>query len=235
MLNTSIQKSFIIFSAFFLGLAQGVTESRADILEDFSHFEGSKFSDDHWKSRNGDPSKIYSFIKENNHTFLRAHADSGSVQLFRKKGWNLKENPVLSWKWRVLEFPSTSDSNKAKNDNAVGVYVVFPARWFMPETIKYIWNTELEKDRVLRKKDHFPAIVIRTGTNDKGKWILEERNVMEDYKKLFGRNAPNPVAFGFLTDSDDTKSNALGDYDDFRILPKFSEPEVVPVPVKPKK
>ena len=66
-------------------------------------------------------------------------------------------------------------------------------------------------------------MVIRTGTDEKGKWITEERNVLEDYKKLFGREPPNPVAFGFLIDGDDTKGKSWGDYDHFKVQPKLSE------------
>jgi hypothetical protein len=227
VLNTSIQKSFIILIAIFFTSALCVVENaQADLLEDFSGFSGAKFSDDHWKSRNGDPAKIYSFVKEGENTFLQARTQSNSVQLFRKKGWNIKANPILSWKWRIREFPSSDTKHVVKNDNAVGVYVVFPARWFMPETIKYIWNSDLEKERVLRKKDSFPAIVIRSGKSKQGEWVTEERNVFEDYKKLFGRNPPNPVAFGFLSDSDDSKSNSLGDYDHFVILAQPSQPVV---------
>ncbi|MEZ4845896.1 MAG: DUF3047 domain-containing protein [Bdellovibrionota bacterium] len=205
----------------------------AEMLEDFSSFSGSKFSDSYWKSRNGNPSTIYSFVKEGDNTFLEARTVSNSVQLFRKKGWNIKENPILSWKWRIREFPYSDTKHVVKNDNAVGIYVVFPARWFMPETIKYIWNSDLQKDRLLRKKDNFPAIVIRAGKDKQGEWVTEERNVYEDYKKLFGRNPPNPVAFGFLSDSDDSKSKSIGDYDSFEVL---AQPRPVPVTApKPEK
>ena len=244
-MNTSIQKSFIILIAVFLITPLCVVKkANAEMLEDFSNFSGSKFSDSYWKSRNGNPSSIYSFVKEGDNKYLEARTVSNSVQLFRKKGWNIKQNPILSWKWRVREFPSNAPSAPswgAKADNPVAIYVVFPARWFMPETIKYVWNSDYEKDRIVRKKDNFPAIVIRSGKNKMGEWVTEERNVFEDYKKLFGRNPPNPVAFGFLSDSDDSKSKSLGDYDDFKVLsqptpvvePKVEKPAIKPV--EPKK
>jgi hypothetical protein len=221
VLNTSIQKTFIFLIAFFLFFAHSIVNAQADILEDFSGFSGSKFSDDHWKSRNGDPSKVYSFLTEDKNVFMRGHDHGNSVQLFRKKGWKISDNPVLSWKWRVIEFPKNSNIEKIKNDSAVGIYVVFPARWFVPEAIKYVWSEKMETGTVIRKKENFPTMVIRSGNSGKGKWVLEQRDVLADYEKLFKRRPSDPVAFGFLTDSNNTSSESIGDYDDFIVLPKI--------------
>lgn len=209
---------------------QGIKNAHTEILENFSKFSGNKFSDDHWKSRNGDPSKVYRFMEEDKNTFMRGHDQRYSVQLFRKKGWKLKDNPVLSWKWRVIEFPKNKNIEKIKNDNAVAIYVVFPARWFVPETIKYVWSEVLPVGTVIRKKESFPAIVIRSGADDQGKWVTEERNVLEDFEMLFGRRPSDPVAFGFLTDSNNTGGVAIGDYDEFVVQAKKTDQVKVPSP-----
>jgi len=201
----------------------GVKIAQADVLENFSSFSGSKFSDDHWKSRNGDPSKVYRFMEEDKNVFMRGHDQRYSVQLFRKKGWKIKERPILSWKWRVIEFPKDKNIEKVKNDSAVGIYVVFPARWFVPEAIKYVWSEVMPVGTIIRKKESFPTIVIRSGAKDKGKWMLEERDVLADYEMLFKRRPSDPVAFGFLTDSNNCGGEAIGDYDEFQVLAKKSE------------
>jgi len=48
---------------------------------------------------------------------------------------------------------------------------------------------------------------------------MEERvNVLEDYRQYSGgTEVPRPVGIAVLTDSDDTKSSAQGDYPDFRV------------------
>ena len=62
------------------------------------------------------------------------------------------------------------------------------------------------------------VLVIRNGTGRKGGWTEERVNILEDYKKLFNE-AETPKASGIavLTDSDDTKSTARGDYANFRL------------------
>ena len=231
MLNTSNQKSFIILIALSSFLSLSVEQAAAsETLEDFSTYANRKINDDDWKSRNGDPNSVYKVTTEDQNLFLRADDKGNSVQLFRKKGWRLHDNPIFTWRWRVTEFPKGSNEKGGLNDSAAGVYVVFPNRWFVPESIKYVWSDVLPVGTVIQRHDHFPMLVIRSGRADIGKWITEERNVYDDYKKLFdGRTPSDPVAFGMLTDANDTKSEAIADYDDFKAIEKMS-----PV-VEPKK
>jgi hypothetical protein len=93
--------------------------------------------------------------------------------------------------------------------------------------IKYVWSTTLPVGRVLNKiKNKLGMIiyegrflVLQSGASRMGGWITERRNVLEDYRRLFGNNPPgNPVMVAILTDSNDTRSVASADYDDIVIL-----------------
>jgi hypothetical protein len=60
--------------------------------------------------------------------------------------------------------------------------------------------------------------VIRSGTSPKGEWTEERVNVLEDYKKYFNESeVPKTAGIAVLTDSDDTRSTAQGDYAKFRL------------------
>ena len=59
--------------------------------------------------------------------------------------------------------------------------------------------------------DHPPRpvrIVVQSGPAKLGEWITEHRNVVEDFKKIYGEDPPNPGALSISIDSDDTKSSA---------------------------
>jgi hypothetical protein len=59
---------------------------------------------------------------------------------------------------------------------------------------------------------------LRTGAEKLGQWVDEQVNVREDYRKYFGgSDVPRPAGIAVLTDSDDTKSTARGDYASFRV------------------
>lgn len=60
--------------------------------------------------------------------------------------------------------------------------------------------------------------MLETGTARRGEWVEERVNALADYKRFFGASpAPHPVGIAVLTDSDDTKTSAQGDYAGFRV------------------
>ena len=199
----------------------GFTRSNAhQVLEDFDGYSVGK-TPNGWKPREGDPSKHYWIRKTPEGQYLQAIDNGESVQIAKKVSWKLKDFPYLQWKWRVNEFPKGSDERKGhRNDSAVGMYVIFPKRFFIPEAIKYVWSESVPKKTVVRRYKRFPTLVIRSGKEKKGRWVTEFRNIKQDYEKLFGRKAPNPVAIGFLTDSNSMGGNAKGDYDDLILYRK---------------
>ncbi|MEZ4704671.1 MAG: DUF3047 domain-containing protein [Bdellovibrionota bacterium] len=213
-----LPKSLIFALICVLFVGSGMAESMAhEVLEDFQSYPEGKAPSGEWKVRSGDPSQVYSIQKEDNNQFLRASDKGQSVQFFVKKKWSLTKYPCLQWKWRVHDFPEGADErNRSKNDSAAGIYVVFPKRWFIPDSIKYVWSTVAPVETVVRNHDRFPMKVVSTGTDAKGKWVTVERNVLEDYKTLFDRSPSSPVALGFLTDSNNVGGGAVADYDDLR-------------------
>jgi hypothetical protein len=50
--------------------------------------------------------------------------------------------------------------------------------------------------------------------------VEETVNVVRDYQRLFGEAPKKPLGIAMLTDADDTKSRAVGDYAAFRVCPE---------------
>ncbi len=63
--------------------------------------------------------------------------------------------------------------------------------------------------------------VLESGADRRGEWVDERVNLRDDYLAAFDVNeVPKPAGIDVLTDSDDTKSSATGDYADFRVCRK---------------
>jgi hypothetical protein len=188
-------------------------------LDDFSRGAIGEFPPD-WKPRKDAGRPVYSIQEEAGQRFLHAAATRLGIQAGREVAWNLDAYPILAWSWRPIEFPAGSDERKsATNDSAVSVYAVFPGSAVSVKSVKYVWS------RVVPVGTHFTssagntqARVLRTGTDRVGQWVEEQVNVREDYRKYFGgSDVPRPAGIAVLTDSDDTKSTARGDYANFRV------------------
>ena len=181
-----------------------------------------------WSSRDEEnKGRVYSIQAEDGHRFLHADARAMSVQIGYEKKWEVKDFPILRWRWRARIFPEgTDERKKSGNDNVLSVYVVFGG-WPIPRAIKYVWSDTLSAGTVLDSphSGRTKVIVVRSGREGKGKWVEEERDVLADYLRLWDESRTNPTARGILllTDSDSTQTRASGDYDDISILSKGSQ------------
>jgi len=60
-------------------------------------------------------------------------------------------------------------------------------------------------------------LVLRSGRPDDGGWIDEAVDVRANYQRLFGEAPGRPRGIAILTDADQTKTRAVGDYAAFRV------------------
>lgn len=107
---------------------------------------------------------------------------------------NVKEFPVISWRWKVDKMPVGGDvRKKAADDQALQVYIAFKETGFPAvlntPVIGYIWDNEAPKGWNGRSRqvggDKMRYLVLRNKTDKTGQWYTERRNIYEDYKKLF--------------------------------------------------
>ena len=175
-----------------------------------------------WASRGGSTGDVYSIRAEGDKKFLHADARGTAIQIGYEREWSLADLPVLEWQWRALVLPDKGDERrKATNDSVLGVYVVF-GRWPFVKAVKYVWSTTLPVGTCLDSpfSGRTKMVVLESGEALLGKWVVERRDVLADYRRLFGDAEAHPKARGIaiLTDADNTASRASGDYGDIDIL-----------------
>lgn len=144
---------------------------------------------------------------------LRMRSKKASVSIYREVKLDLKKFPVLSWKWKVTKLPEGADvRNVESDDQAAGVYVVFPRfpSFINSQFIGYVWETSVPEGTILksRKNPMVHYIVVRSGIDNLDKWIVERRNVMDDYLRVFGSGVPKVGGIALMIDTDDTLSDA---------------------------
>ena len=144
---------------------------------------------------------------------LRMRSDKASFSIHRAVKLDLKEFPHLSWKWKVTKLPEGADARNSKyDDQAAGIYVVFHKfpGFLNSQLIGYVWETSAPAGAILksRKNSKVHYIVVRSGVGDLDKWITEKRNVLDDYRRVFGSEPPQIGGIALMIDTDDTLSNA---------------------------
>lgn len=188
------------------------------VLDDFSQGRLGEFPPE-WKPRKESGRPVYSVREEDGRRFLRAIARRIGIQAGREVSWNLEAYPILAWSWRPIEFPTGSDERKSSaNDSAVSVYAVFPTSSISVKTVKYVWSRVVPAGTHLTSSAGSTQVRVLRSSSQAGHWTDERVNVLADYQKYFGvSEVPKPGGIAVLTDSDDTKSSAQGDYANFRV------------------
>lgn len=166
---------------------------------------------------------LYAIKQEENNKFLRYEgiiAKHINLPLVNHPTINFFETPILSWKWRIHDLPAGANENKKNlNDTAASIYVVFDYGRVLfkkvPKSIRYTWSTTLPVGKILSKfNGNQKIIVVGSGDNEIDSWQTFERNIVEDYKRLFGDTPPSkPLAILLLSDGNDTNDRVSADYD----------------------
>jgi len=177
-----------------------------------------------WRLQNGDKTGVYLVEMEGENAFLRAEqGPDSSVRIGTKVRYRIQDFPILTWQWRVQRFPEGArEDEKCFNDSAAGVYVVFEKGFLeaVPEVVKYVWSSTLEKgaefDSPSTRK--VKVRVLESGRSEKEDWVTAKVNVREDYERLFRKEPPRVQYLAVLTDADNTKSYSAADYDEFCAL-----------------
>jgi len=201
------------------GLLLAVAAWAADVVSvaDWSKLPvGSKGIPEGWKG--GDwGSPRYDFriadVDGERALHLKSEGDSSTISREIKGKVSLKQTPILEWRWKITKLPRRGDARKAATDDEAGqIYVTWPR---FPEALRsriigYVWDTTAPVGSTFKseKTSTVHYVVVESGPAKLGQWIVERRNVVEDFRKIYGEAPDNPGALSISIDSDDTKSSA---------------------------
>ena len=196
-----------------------VVSLAADLtLGSFSSADLSGWQDETFR---GKMKTSYHLVTENGKTALKAHSHGAASGLMKKVDLDPKKYPVIRWSWKVEHTVKREDVTKKSGDDfAARVYVVFPSALFWrTKAINYVWASRLPKNSAVPSPYTGNAFILAVESREErvGTWISEERNIYEDYKRLFGEEPPRIGAVAIMTDTDDTKDEITAWYGDISL------------------
>ena len=196
--------------------AVGWTQSAVVVVENWNkHQVGATGVPKGWKPQNwgGNPVYDLTVVEESPTKVLHLKSRNESSTINKEVKVNVKETPILEWRWKAVVLPTGGDCRKkATDDQAVQLYVTFPRfpRSVRSRIIGYIWDTTTPEGIIVRseKNSLITYVVVRSGSKDVNRWITESRNVYEDYKRIYKEEPGELEAVSIAIDSDDTNSSA---------------------------
>lgn len=159
--------------------------------------------------------------------YLGAKSREAASGIFYRLTFDPRQKPFIRWKWKVVQFPKKTRALKEtkggwieRDDYAARFYVIFPGfTFFTTKTLEYVWDKDLAQETILTSPyfKNIKIIVAESGDAHLGEWISEQRNIIDDYKKAFGRLPGKVGAIAIMTDSDNTISTAEAYYDEIEV------------------
>lgn len=208
---------------------------RERLIEDFQQYQPGKIPHEWMFLRNRriipllpehfDEHRSFFVREERGRRFVRGYTQGKATHIILPAndgegggfGWNLNDHPILSWDWRALELPKGAREDRV-NDTGAAVYVTFGTDWLgRPRSIKYTYSSGLPKGTIVRFGP-LRVLVVDTALEGIGSWQTVTRDVVADYRAIFGGDPPSePLSITLWSDSDDTNSTGKADFDNIRI------------------
>jgi hypothetical protein len=164
-------------------------------------------------------------LREQGNKFLRAVTRDRAHRLLLSRqdvgDWNLNRHPYLRWTWRAMRLPAGArEDREPTNDTGGALYVTFSRDWLgRPRSIKYSYSSTLPVGTVV-SYGRLKVIVVASGRDGLGQWKVAERNVVEDYRNVFGEEPPaSPVSVMLWSDSNSVHDVAEVDFDNIELAP----------------
>ncbi len=175
----------------------------------------------------------YSIETLERESVLQAESQASASAIVYRTTFNVSDYPRLRWKWRVDNvYRKGNASSKEGDDYPLRIYVLFEydpekaaaidrakyglARALYGEypphsALNYIWASREDEEGILTNPyaSNAKMIVLQKGRKNLRRWIVEERNILDDYRRAFGTDPPARATLGIMSDSDNTKEASI--------------------------
>lgn len=184
----------------------------------------------------------YTLTRDDGRTVLKAEAQASMSGLTHAVSVNLREFPLLRWRWKVAAPVVAADMmTKAGDDYAARIYVIFDypleklpfstrAKFKLIESLygqkvptaalNYVWDNRQPVGTIRPNAytDRARMIVLESGARLSGQWMIETRDLAADFRAAFGEQAPQVIGIALATDTDNTGAAATAWYGDIEFL-----------------
>lgn len=184
----------------------------------------------------------YALVEEAGRLVMHAVSENAASALIYPLHIDLKQYPVVQWRWKVENVLAKGDAlHKDGDDYPARLYVTFDAdmtelSWFEKlevesyhllhgiypplAALNYLWANKLPVGSLLPNiySSRVKMIVVNSGEAQLGEWVVQERNLYEDYLRAFGKAPPAVIGIAIMTDTDNTGERASAYYGDIRLL-----------------
>ena len=176
---------------------------------------------------------IYRVMKKDGTSYLQAESAASASALVSETPFDVYRYPWLRFRILVRNVYKRGDAEKKSGDDyPFRIYVMFkydPSRAGFWEKVKYksarliygkyppyaslnyIWANKRHEKTILTSTytDRAKMVIIDYGKKDLGVWKEFQVNILNDYRRAFGKEPPRMAQLAIMNDSDNTGESSL--------------------------
>ena len=166
-----------------------------------------------YETPGGRPRYDFTVVSEDGGRGLRVRSQDEHSSIAKEVHVDLRATPILEWSWKVVKLPEGGDIRKKETSDLTGhVLVAWPRMPALLRTrlIGYVWEATAPAGTMerSRKTSLVTFFILHSGPAELGRWMVERRNVRDDYERAFGEEPSSPGVVAISIDTNDTHSTA---------------------------
>ncbi len=186
----------------------------------------------------------YFLTRDDNKIIFKAVSHASASGYIHKVSIDSKEYPILNWQWKIDNILNTANINtRAGDDYPARLYIMFDydierltemerykadlyksfnGKYPPLAVLNYVWDNKHPIGYTTSNAytNRVQMFVSQTGTAKVGKWVSQQVNIYEDYKRVFGEAPMKINAIAIMTDTDNTGESATAYYGDIKLKRK---------------
>ena len=154
---------------------------------------------------------------------LRINSQSSSGILVTTPDWfNLEDYPVMRWRWRIVKKLQHHGDEPEPDDQAAVIYIG-DGSFLRQFSVAYRWEHNIPINQ--EQNNRYCGMIsahswcLRNKETPSGQWVVEERNVAEDFKHAYGRTPGRHFLLGIGGNTQYTDSHTVAEIDYIEFLP----------------
>ena len=180
----------------------------------------------------------FELVDDGGTTVVRATSENASSVLLENINVDTRDYPVLRWRWKAPRLvPGANSTSRRTEDAPVRLIIAFEGdnsklpfgdKMTFAETrlllgveppyatLEYVWGDGAAKESVIENgwNGRIRLLLVESGAEKIGDWVLETRNVHEDFRRVFGEEPGRILSVGIHSDSDATDTRSEGYFGD---------------------
>jgi hypothetical protein len=184
----------------------------------------------------------FELVDDDGTTVAHAISENSSSVMLENIDIDPNEFPILSWRWKAPRLvPGANSTSRKSEDTPVRIIIAFEgdkdklsfsdqmtfaeSRALLGTdppyaTLEYTWGDGAAKESVINNgwNPRIRLLLAQSGPERLGEWVMENRNIVEDFRRVFGEEPGRMVSIGIHCDSDATETKSEGFFGDIKFM-----------------